>query len=144
MEYREVISAPLWLIAFVYFIFLSIVLSIWAVFDTRVTLTTLAVSTLALIWIAISMKSEITFDGNILRIDSAKIERKYLGQVTVLDRAAMRLLRTRDADPAAYLAIKFWMPKGIKITVVDPRDPTPYWLITSKRGEEIAALLDKS
>jgi hypothetical protein len=56
----------------------------------------------------------------------------------------MRLLRTRDADPAAYLAIRFWIPTGLKIAVVDPRDPTPYWLITSKRGEEIAALLNKS
>jgi hypothetical protein len=56
----------------------------------------------------------------------------------------MRLLRTRDADPAAYLAIKFWAPTGIKIEVTDPRDPTPYWLITSKRGEEIAALLINS
>ena len=88
------------------------------------------------------MKSEITFDGDILRIDQAKIERKYLGQVTVLDRTAMRLLRTRDADPAAYLAIKFWEPKGLRIDLNDPRDKTPYWLITSKRGEEIAALLD--
>jgi hypothetical protein len=56
----------------------------------------------------------------------------------------MRLLRTRDADPAAYLAIKFWVPRGVKIVVEDQRDPTPYWLITSKRGEEIAALLNKS
>jgi len=90
------------------------------------------------------MSSTITFDGNELRIDRAHIEIRYLGSATVLDSSTMRLLRTRDADPAAYLAIKFWMPKGIKITVVDPRDPTPYWLITSKRGEEIAALLDNS
>ena len=30
VRYREVIRAPLWLIAFVYFLFLSLVLSIWA------------------------------------------------------------------------------------------------------------------
>jgi hypothetical protein len=56
----------------------------------------------------------------------------------------MRLLRTRDADPAAYLAIKFWASTGVKIEIKDPQDPTPYWLITSKRGEEIAALLNNS
>lgn len=143
MIFKEVLRPPIWVLAFIYFLFLSIVLSIWAVFDNRVTFATLAISTIALIWIAIAMKSEITFDGDILRIDQAKIERKYLGQVTVLDRTAMRLLRTRDADPAAYLAIKFWEPQGLRIDLNDPRDKTPYWLITSKRGEEIAALLNR-
>jgi len=141
--FREVLRPPIWVLAFIYFLLLSIVLSVWAAFDTRATLITLAISTLALIWIAIAMKSEITFDGNILRIDQANIEKKYLGKVTVLDRSAMRLLRTRDADPAAYLAIKFWEPLGLRIDLNDSRDATPYWLITSKRGEEIAALLNR-
>jgi hypothetical protein len=106
-------------------------------------LVTLALSTIALIWISISMTSEITFDGEVLRIDKANIDREYLGNVTVLDKNAMRLLRTRDADPAAYLAIKFWEPRGLRIDLNDSRDKTPYWLVTSKRGEEIAALLNR-
>jgi len=89
------------------------------------------------------MTSEITFDGEVLKIDKANIEVKYLGKVTVLDKSAMRLLRTRDADPAAYLAIKFWEPRGLRIDLSDQRDKTPYWLVTSKRGEEIAALLNR-
>jgi Protein of unknown function (DUF3093) len=141
--FREVLRPPIWVLAFLYFLFLSIVLSIWAVFDARVTLATLAISTIALIWIAIAMKTEITFDGDMLKIDKAKIERKYLGQVTVLDRSAMRLMRTREADPAAYLAIKFWEPQGLRVDLIDPRDKTPYWLVTSKRGEELAALLNR-
>ena len=143
MIFREVLRPPIWVLAFIYFLLLSIVLSVWAAFDTRATLIALAISTLALIWIAIAMKSEITFDGNTLRIDQANIEKRYLGRVTVLDRSAMRLLRTRDADPAAYLAIKFWEPRGLRIDLNDSRDATPYWLITSKRGEEIAALLNR-
>ncbi len=132
------------MLAFIYFLLLSLVIAIWAAFDNNVALVAFITATIAIIYIAIAMRSTITLDGEELRIDRAHIDIKYLGSVTVLDSPAMRLLRTRDADPAAYLAIKFWMPKGIKITVVDPRDPTPYWLITSKRGEEIAALLDKS
>ena len=126
-----------------YFLFLSIVLSVWAALDTRATLITLALSTIALIWISISMTSEITIDGEVLRIDKANIEVKYLGKATVLDKNAMRLLRTRDADPAAYLAIKFWEPRGVRVELNDARDKTPYWLVTSKRGEEIAALLNR-
>jgi hypothetical protein len=141
--FREVLRPPIWVLAFIYFLFLSIVLSVWAALDNRATLVTLVISTLALIWIAFSMTSEITFDGKVLEIDKANIEVKYLGKVTVLDKTAMRLLRTRDADPAAYLAIKFWEPRGLRIDLSDPRDRTPYWLVTSKRGEEIAALLNR-
>ncbi len=143
MIFREVLRPPIWVLAFIYFLFLSIVLSVWAALDNRATLITLALSTITLIWISISMTSEITFDGEVLRIDKANIDLKYLGKATVLDKNAMRLLRTRDADPAAYLAIKFWEPRGIRIDLNDPRDKTPYWLVTSKRGEEIAALLNR-
>ena len=143
MIFREVLRPPIWVLAFIYFLFLSIVLSVWAALDTRATLVTLALSTIALIWISISMTSEITFDGEVLKIDKANIEVRYLGKVTVLDKTSMRLMRTRDADPAAYLAIKFWEPRGLRIGLSDPRDKTPYWLVTSKRGEEIAALLNR-
>ena len=143
MIFREVLRPPIWVLAFIYFLFLSIVLSVWAALDNRATLITLALSTIALIWISISMTSEITFDGEVFRIDKANIELKYLGKATALDKNAMRLLRTRDADPAAYLAIKFWEPRGVRIELNDARDKTPYWLVTSKRGEEIAALLNR-
>lgn len=144
MIFKEVLRPPIWLLAFIYFLLLSLVIAIWAAFDNNVALVAFIVATIAIVYIAIAMRSTITLDSEEFRIDRAHIEIKYLGSATVVDSQTMRLLRTRDADPAAYLAIRFWISKGIKITVVDPRDPTPYWLITSKRGEEIAALLDKS
>ncbi len=134
---------PIWVLAFIYFMFLSLVIAIWAALDTTATMVALAIATLAIPFIARSLTSRIRVDHNELRIDKAHIALKYLGKVTVLDSDAMRLLRTRDADPAAFLAIKFWAATGIKIEVTDPRDATPYWLITSKRGEKLAALLTK-
>ena len=144
MIFKEVLRPPIWVLGFIYFLLLSLVIALWAAFDNTVAFTSFLAATIAIIYLAYAMRSTITFDGEELRIDRAHIESKYLGKVTILDSEAMRLLRTRDADPAAYLAIKFWTPTGIKIEVIDPRDPTPYWLITSKRGEEIAALLIKS
>jgi len=138
-----VLRPPIWVLAFIYFMFLSLVIAIWAALDTTATMVALAIATLAIPFIARSLTSRIRVDHNEVRIDKAHIALKYLGKVTVLDSDAMRLLRTRDADPAAFLAIKFWAATGIKIEVTDPRDATPYWLITSKRGEKLAALLTK-
>lgn len=141
MIFKEVLRPPIWVLAFIYFLLLSLVIAIWAAFGSLLTIYTFIIVTVALIYIAFKMRSIISITTEELRINNAHIEIKYLGKATVLDAAAMRLLRTRDANPAAYLAIKFWTPTGIKIELKDPRDPTPYWLITSKRGEEIAALL---
>ena len=134
---------PIWVLAFIYFMFLSLVIAIWAALDTNATMVAFVISTLAIPFIARSLTSRISINERELRIDKAHIDLKYLGKITVLDSDAMRLLRTRDADPAAFLAIKFWASKGIKIEISDPRDSTPYWLVTSKRGEKLAALLTK-
>ena len=142
--FKEVLRPPIWVLGFIYFLFLSLVIAIWAAFDTKTAVASLIPATIAIIYIAFAMRSTISFDGKELRIDQAHIDIKYLGDITILDSSAMRLLRTRDADPAAFLAIKFWVPTGLKIQVLDPRDPTPYWLITSKRGENLAALLQNS
>ena len=144
MIFAEVLRPPIWVLAFIYFMFLSLVIAIWAAFDTIATMVAFTIATLAMPFIALSLTSRISVDQRELRIDKAHIELKYLGKVTVLDSDAMRMLRTRDADPAAFLAIKFWAAKGIKIEVTDQRDSTPYWLVTSKRGEKLAALLTKS
>ncbi len=141
--FKEVLRPPIWVVAFIYFLLLSLVIAFWAAFDNRVAFITFLIATVAIVYIAISMRSTITLDGEELRIDLAHIEIKYLGKVEKLTSAQMRLLRTRDADPAAFLAIKFWLSTGVKITISDPRDPTPYWLVTSKRGDELAALLNK-
>ncbi len=143
MQFREVISAPFWLIAFVYFIFLSVVLSIWAALGDTPALITFIILTFLLIVIYQKTKLVIELDDMQLRVGPAHIERKYIGQSIHLDPAALKLVRGRDADPAAYLGIRFWNPNGVKMLVNDSRDSTPYWLITSKRGQELTALLNK-
>jgi hypothetical protein len=41
----------------------------------------------------------------------------------------------------AFLAIRFWSSKAVKVQVTDARDKTPYWLITTKNGKELLKAL---
>lgn len=141
MRFREVIRPPLWLLAFIYFMFLSLVVAVWAALGNFSALVTLIVLTLALILIATKSQSVVQVSERELHAGGAHIELKYLGEVQTLSRDQMRLLRTRDADPAAFLAIKFWISTGVKITLNDPRDPTPYWLVSCKKMEELKRTL---
>jgi hypothetical protein len=138
VRFREVIAPPLWLLAFIYFLFSSISISLWAAIGNTPALWCQIILTIALIFIAVRSRMLIEIDENEMRINRAHIELKYLGDVRVLGTQEMRYARGRDADPSAYLAIRFWNPRGVLVKVTDSRDSTPYWLISSKRGDELA------
>ena len=137
MRYREVIRAPLWLLAIVYFFMLSLVISIWAALGNTSALIALVLVSAALVWIYSATALTIEVDDKDLRVGKAKISLSFIGDCKDLDNAAIRQLRTRDADPNAYLAIRFWSPRGVQISINDTRDVTPYWLISSKHGAEL-------
>lgn len=141
MVFREVIRPPLWVLAFIYFLFLSLVIAIWAALDNRSALISWIAATLAIIVIAIRWRTEITVDDKELRIGGAHIELRYLKEVSALSAQEMRLMRTRDADPAAFLALAFWIPAGVKIVLNDDRDSVPYWLISVRKSEELTRTL---
>ena len=138
VRFREVIAPPIWLLAFIYFLFSSISISLWAAIVNTPALWCQIFLTCVLIYIAVRSRMVIEIDENEVRINTAHIEHKYLGEVKVLDIQEMRYARGRDADPSAFLAIRFWSPRGVLVRVKDSRDATPYWLISSKRGDELA------
>jgi hypothetical protein len=143
MRYREVIRAPLWLLALVYFFMLSLVISIWAALGNNAALIALVVVTAALVWIYISTALTIEVDGKELRVGTAHINLEFIDECVDLDNKAIRLVRTRDANPNAFLAIRFWAPAGIRATITDKNDSTPYWLISSNRGDELIKAIKK-
>jgi len=140
-RFKEVIRAPLWLIAFVYFLFLSMVLSIWVALGNTPALITYSLLTSWLIYLYFKTALKIEVDQTHLRVGKASIEHAFIGEVNVLTPAQVKLIRTRDADPLAYLAIRFWSSKAIKVQITDARDKTPYWLITTKKGKELLKAL---
>jgi hypothetical protein len=59
-----------------------------------------------------------------------------------LDFSEFKRIRGVDADPASYLQIRFWVSTAIKIDLRDPKDKTPYWLISTNRANELAKVLN--
>lgn len=139
--FREVIRPPLWLMAFIYFMFFSLVIAVWAALNTRSAVITAAISLVLGIVIYFKAGGEISFDGEVLRVGRAHIEKRFLGDVAVLTQSEFIKARTREADPAAFLALIFWVSQGVKIEITDERDSTPYWLLSTKRGAKLAQAL---
>jgi len=141
MRYREVIRAPLWLLAITYFFLITLVISIWSALGDNAALIALAAATAALAWIYFASALTIEVDGKELRVGKAHIDLSFIADCVDLDNEAVRLVRTRDADPQAFLAIRFWAAKGVKVAINDERDTTPYWLISSNNGSELIKAL---
>ena len=141
MVFKEVIRPPFWLICFIYFMLFSIVIAIWAAFDNNAALNAFAISLALQGAIVHWMTSTIEVRDGELVIKRAHIPLEHLGEVTIIPKEEFGYERTRGADPAAFFAITFWISKGLRVEVKDERDPTPYWLISSKRAEALAAAL---
>jgi hypothetical protein len=139
--FKEVIRPPFWLISFLYFMLFSLVIAIWAAFDNNAAINAFAIS-IVLGGVAIyRMTSTIEVKDGELRIGKAHIPVRYLADVEIITKRDFSFQRTRGADPAAYFAITFWVSEGVKVKVVDERDPTPYWLISTKKAQELGAAL---
>lgn len=76
-------------------------------------------------------------DG-VLRVGRAHVSVDLVGEVRALDTAAMRSERGPRLDARAFLALRGWVPTGVRVALCDPDDPTPYWLISSRHPDAFA------
>lgn len=80
-------------------------------------------------------------DGS-FRAGRARIPLHLLGEAVPLDADAMRRRAGVDADARAFLLLRGYVKGGVQVDVVDPADPTPYWLVSSRRPARLAAALE--
>jgi len=76
-----------------------------------------------------------------IRIGRAWIEHRYIRQARALDAEATRRRGGVEADARAHLVLRPYVATAVEITLADPADPVPYWLVSSRRAEELAAAL---
>lgn len=141
IRFREIVRWPLWLWFLAFLFNGSIILIFWAAFDDRATSIVAILLTLSTFYVAHTSRLTLEVSNTQLRVGKASIEKIYLGEALTLNRAEMRYHRGPGCDATAYLAIRFWIPTGIRIEIADPRDPTPYWLVSSKNFEKFATAL---
>ena len=140
-NFKERSPWPIWLWLFLLFLAASLALAFWAALGTRWGWITALVQLLGLLFLSQSSTLVVEVDDQRLIVGSAQIERKFLGKVEVLSAEEMRRWRGPLGDPASYMALRFWIPTGVKIEINDPNDPTPYWLVSSKKAQPLAAAL---
>jgi hypothetical protein len=64
-----------------------------------------------------------------------------LGTPEALDVAAMRHELGPGLDARAYVCLRAWARTGVRVALNDPDDPTPYWLVSTRRPELLVQAL---
>jgi len=86
-------------------------------------------------------KARVTVHDGVLTAGRARISVEHVGAVEALDADATHRLAGRDADARAYLLLRPYLRRAVRIAIVDPADPTPYWLVSTRRPVRLAAAL---
>lgn len=93
-------------------------------------------------WLVLGAPVLAVQDGE-LHAGRARVPLALLGEVTVLpSRDRMRDELGGRLDARAHVVLRSWVPTGVRVTLRDPADPTPYWLLSTRRPQELAAALD--
>lgn len=71
----------------------------------------------------------------------ARVPVTLLGATTVARGEQARQQRGPGLDARAYLLIRGWIDPVLRVELADPQDPTPYWLVSTRRPEQLAQAL---
>jgi hypothetical protein len=80
-------------------------------------------------------------DGE-FRAARAHIALEHLGPAEILDAEGTRLALGPAADARAFLVTRPYLKQAVRVPLDDPADPTPYWLVSTRRPEALAAALN--
>ncbi len=84
----------------------------------------------------------IRVDECVIRVGRARLPGRFAGAVTALDAQASITARRSGFDPRAYTVLRTWSsPLTIRIDVSDPADPHPFWLVSSRDPDALAAAI---
>jgi len=85
--------------------------------------------------------ARVVVEGGEFRAGRAHIGIDQVGEITSLDADATRRAAGVDADARAYLLLRPYLKRSVRVQITDPGDPAPYWLVSTRHPDRLAAAL---
>lgn len=79
--------------------------------------------------------------GGRLRAGRAVVPLEVTGEAVACRGVEARRQRGPLLDARAYLCIRPWVDPVVRVELTDPGDPTPYWLVSTRRPERLVDTL---
>lgn len=91
--------------------------------------------------IAVWASTRVRVAGGELRAGAAHIPLGLLRDPRALDADETRHELGPGLDARAHLAQRGWVRTAVRVELDDPADPTPYWIISTRRPDALVAAL---
>lgn len=98
-----------------------------------------AITLVALAVAAWATSPVVEVDADELRAGRARIPVRFLGEPEELDRAGVARATGPGFDARTYCCLRTWTGHAVWLTVHDPQDPTPAWLVSTRHPGALAA-----
>ena len=73
----------------------------------------------------------------------ATLPAKHIGRAEGFTREDATRERGTGLDARAWLLIRGWVDGVVRVEVADDRDPVPYWLVSTRRPDELVSALER-
>ncbi|GAA2621801.1 DUF3093 domain-containing protein [Paractinoplanes durhamensis] len=83
----------------------------------------------------------VTVTAGELRVDDARLPLSVIADVIALDAAGKRESLGVGSHPMAFIIQRPWIGPAVQVLLDDPADPTPFWVISTRRPVELATAL---
>jgi Protein of unknown function (DUF3093) len=95
--------------------------------------------TAVLCWGLVATTARVEVAGGHLVAGAARLPLEVVGGARALTSEETRHALGPGLDARAYLCIRGWVPQVVRVDLADPHDPTPCWLVSSRRPQALAA-----
>lgn len=110
--------------------------------DLTAALVAAGVTAAAAVVVAVRTSTVVGVHDGELHVGAAHIPVTLLGDGQTLGRDGVRAALGPGSDARAFVCVRGWIAGAVVLPVTDPQDPTPTWLVSSRRPAQLLAAVD--
>ena len=141
--YRERLSPSLWALAAAA-VCAPMAALVFAPIDTTLALVVGALVGVAIIALLVAGSPVLEVRDGMLRAGRARIPVDLLGDAQILTGEDARIARGQRLDPRSWHVIRGGIDGIALFTVLDPDDPTPVWVVSSRTPDRLAGAVRRA
>lgn len=100
--------------------------------------------TISVAWSMWANSAKILVSGSRVQVGKASIEARFIGVCEEVPFATRFAQRVPNLDPNAFLRLQNSQKGLVKMQIVDKNDPTPYWVVSTKRPAQLLAAIEQA
>jgi len=140
VTYRETLFPNPW-IYLAFFLEVPMIVLLLAPFSLALGIALATVIYLIIVTAMVTTSPRIEIRDGTFRVGKASIGLEYLGAASAFAGARAIAERGPDLDARAWTRFRAWIGPVVRVEILDEADPTPYWLFSTRKPEELVAAL---